>query len=338
MASTPRLRLRGRFLPRGPDSVQFGIDAGVVLRGLSSGERAVLHALALPRTHRQLYAVGARHGLAGARVDRLVAVLHDHGLLGPVAVDRLALAGLPVGLADTLVHDARLAADSATTVAERTPADLARRVLRRHTRRVLIDGSGDLATHVAGALRRAGVGEVRLGAVAADDLDLSLRSPGPVATDDVPALVVLVAADALDIGRAGPWWLRGIPHLPVVSAGARVTVGPLVGPWRDGACLHCLDLHRADADPAWPTVLAAATAGRARGAGARTDATLSTTVAGVVAMLACGVLDGRPIPAGVALEVSLPFPRLDHRRWERHPRCGEHGEYGTAPGRVTMAG
>ncbi|MEI2733304.1 MAG: hypothetical protein V9G08_15160 [Dermatophilaceae bacterium] len=338
MASASRLRLRRRLLPRGPDSVQFGIDAGVVLGGLSPGEQDVLNALTLPRTYPQLYAVAARHGIPGRRVDRLVAVLLDHDLLGPVPVDRLALAGVPIGLADTLVHDARLAADSASTLADRAGADLAQRVLRRHTRRILVDGTGGLATDVADGLRRAGVGDVRLGTMAADDLDLSLRSRDPVVADDPPALVVLVAADALEADRADPWWRRGIPHLPVVSEGARVSVGPLVGPWRDGACLRCLDLHRADVDPAWPSVLASAAAGRAPGGRARTDTTLSTTVAGVVAMLACGVLDGRPVPAGVALEVSLPFPRLDHRRWERHPRCGEHGWYGTALGRVTMAG
>jgi hypothetical protein len=32
---------------------------------------------------------------------------------------------------------------------------------------------------------------------------------------------------------------------------------------------------------------------------------------------------GRP-GAGVSVEVSGPWPRLDHRRWTRHPACPAH--------------
>jgi hypothetical protein len=51
---------------------------------------------------------------------------------------------------------------------------------------------------------------------------------------------------------------------------------------------------------------------------------LGQLVSGVVALYAVGVLTGERPPAGVSAEVSLPWPRMDHRRWPRHPRCARH--------------
>jgi hypothetical protein len=33
-------------------------------------------------------------------------------------------------------------------------------------------------------------------------------------------------------------------------------------------------------------------------------------------------LDGQEVPRGVSLEVSLPWPRVEQRRWTDHPLCG----------------
>ena len=46
-----------------------------------------------------------------------------------------------------------------------------------------------------------------------------------------------------------------IPHLAASADEAIGVVGPLVIPGRT-ACLRCLDLTRADRDPAWPLILA----------------------------------------------------------------------------------
>jgi len=43
-----------------------------------------------------------------------------------------------------------------------------------------------------------------------------------------------------------------------------------------------------------------------------------------VTLLAMGLLEGHPSPPGVSVEVSLPWPRMDHRRWPPHPLCSEH--------------
>lgn len=342
MSRIDRLRLRHRVLRRAPGSVQVGLDpaAAAVLESLLPGDVAVLTALGRPRTLPELYAVAARHAVPARRVDRLVGLLRAQGLLAGAAVDRVALTAVSVGGPPALLRDARVAADT-----PQAPPGLVERVLRRPARCVAVDGRGELAALVAEALRRAGIGQVLLGMMVADDLDLSLRAAepawgGPRSASAVtpPAMVVLVGADAVDPRRAAPWWRRGIPHLPVVAEGARVTVGPLGGLWREGACLRCVDLYRSGADPGWPAVLAELTADPFGAPAPGTDTTLAVTAAGVVAMVTCGVLDGRAVPAGVALEVSVPYPRIDYRRWARHPACPEHTVHEDAWQRVTMAG
>ena len=102
-------------------------------------------------------------------------------------------------------------------------------------------------------------------------------------------------------------------------------------------CLWCLDLHRSDRDEAWPTVMAqvarlvpTTTAGCRAGPDAGEvlahpgEPGLAQLVAGTVAALVARSVAGERPPPGVAVEVSLPWPRLDHRRWRPHPRCHRH--------------
>jgi hypothetical protein len=51
---------------------------------------------------------------------------------------------------------------------------------------------------------------------------------------------------------------------------------------------------------------------------------LSHLVVGAVTLLVTGVLEGQQPPPGVSVEVSLPWPRMDHRRWPTHPLCPAH--------------
>src|SRR5262249_62048557 len=53
-----------------------------------------------------------------------------------------------------------------------------------------------------------------------------------------------------------------VPHLAAAASEAIGVVGPLVLPG-DTACLRCLDLTRAERDPAWPLILAQLTRGGA---------------------------------------------------------------------------
>ena len=34
------------------------------------------------------------------------------------------------------------------------------------------------------------------------------------------------------------------------------------------------------------------------------------------------------LPVGVSVEVSTPWPRVDYRRWQRHPLCPSHPGHG----------
>lgn len=124
--------------------------------------------------------------------------------------------------------------------------------------------------------------------------------------------------------------------LPVALERRRVLVGPLVlDP--AGPCLHCLDLVRTDLDGGWPALLAQADDGLdgprvgsvvASGSGpsADTDQTLTALAAAAVTLLVRAHLEGRPPPTGVSVEATLPWPRLDHRRWPRHPDCAHHAD------------
>lgn len=183
---------------------------------------------------------------------------------------------------------------------------------------VLLEGRGALLEELCHVLRRGG-------------LDALVREPhspdcAPRAEQTVvPPLVVVLGAMALDPRSGDPWLRNGIAHLPVVVEGQRATVGPLVEPTLSGPCLWCLDLHRTDRDASWPVVLAQVCGAPSdvvhRDAIPETDPALVQLVAGCIALFARRLPGSGLPPSGVAVELSLPWPRIDHRRWTMHPRC-----------------
>ena len=101
-------------------------------------------------------------------------------------------------------------------------------------RRVLVTGTGPIATTLAGLLR-----------------ERDMLAP----SDDVqPDLAVLVAEWVIGPDDAAHWLRRDVPHLPIVGSDRTITVGPFVEPGR-GPCIYCLQLTRRDADPAWPAIV-----------------------------------------------------------------------------------
>lgn len=189
------------------------------------------------------------------------------------------------------------------------------------TAHVVVDGAGAIADECAQLLRRCGVARVTHGRTAVDVL---LAAP----EHDRPDAVVLVGQDALDPRRGDPWLRLRVPHLPVVATGPRAQVGPMVDVGATSPCLWCLDLHRADRDDDWPTLLAQLCGPHvpvlAAPAPRQEPPQLAHLAAGVVAVLTLGVLGGGPVPLGVSVEVCLTWPRMDHRRWVLHPRCHRH--------------
>lgn len=177
---------------------------------------------------------------------------------------------------------------------------------------VLVLGEGPLPEEISRALTPI-VGRVvtEPEALLAPEGDPASRSPD---------LVVLPAVDAVAALSGRPWHGREVPQLPIVVSAGRLAVGPLVRP-DAGPCLACLDLHRGARDPAWAPWLAS----RALRDDVERDldATpeLRVTAAALTALIARGLLEGRPLPVGVSLSLERPEPRLRHHLWTRHPAC-----------------
>ncbi len=319
MASRPRLKPYFRPLRRGPDSVQLGVSAeagGVILSGITAGEVALLERLDGTCTEHQLKHTIAGHcGVDPARVEELLAVLRSHRLLATDVLDRADLGRIGTTMRDGLSHDADVLA-----LVQHRPHDAVARVADRRRRRVVVSGSGRLPWSIGSLLRSSGVGQVHLGRWAVEAADQEMRDRVTLAPPD---LVVLVAEGAVDPRQGEPWRRRSVPQLPVVSDGGRIVVGPLVGHAPELPCLRCLEMTRADRDAAWPAVMAQLTTG-ARDVEIPSESTIVAVAAGVVAMMTHAFFGESRVPAGVSVEVALPWPRLDQRRWQRHPGCPMH--------------
>jgi hypothetical protein len=137
--------------------------------------------------------------------------------------------------------------------------------------------------------------------------------------------VVLAPEGPLDLDDRDVLLRAGVPHLLATVRETTGVVGPLVLPGRS-ACLGCLDLARADRDPAWPRVAAQVVTDPA-GPGASTvracDTVLATAVAVHAVLHGLAFLDGDlPVSVDGTLEITLPEGRVRRRSWTRHPGCG----------------
>jgi len=103
----------------------------------------------------------------------------------------------------------------------------------RDQRRVGVAGEGPLAEAVAERL-------------AAHGFPLDATSP-----DVVVVAPATVEADRVEAARL---CRQGIPHLVARYGHGQATLGPFVLPGAT-SCLHCLDLGRREADPAWPLIV-----------------------------------------------------------------------------------
>lgn len=336
-----RLALKPGLLAvwRDDDTLQIGIDPrrAVAVGGIGRAA-ALIGLLDGSRDHQAIITAARAHGITAEVADRLITLLAAAGLLDdfPASVLRT----VPDGLRS------RLAPELATTSLAHGDGDGGARALaRRSGSYVRIHGAGKIGSAIATLLAAAGIGHVSCrdaGAVSAADLSpgglceadigeprpagaaRAIRRAAPEArTDDDtrrPDLAVLT-------GRHGPELAArlladGVPHLTAAAGEAIGIVGPLVIPGRS-ACLHCLDLARAERDPAWPMV-AAQLIGRQAGTPA-CDCVLATSVAAQASAQVLAFVDRGGRADAVmngTLELVLPGWQWRRRTWAPQAICG----------------
>ena len=339
---------------RDRDTLQFGVDPrrAVALRGLGPAA-AVISLLDGSRDRDQLVATAQAYGIPAPAVSRVLALLAEAGVLDDFPF------GLHASLPDRV--RARLMPELATAALAYAGGDGGARVLaRRRAAFVRVHGAGRTGTGLATLLAASGVGHVAcadpepaepadlapaglieadLGQPRQDGAARAVARAAPdVRTRDdgaIPDLVVLTRPALPDLTDA---LMRDrVAHLAVWAGEAIGVIGPLVKPGRS-ACLRCIDLRKADADPQWPKIAAQATFARAQ------PQACDTVLAAMAAALACGqalaLIDGGgspgpgsgsgsrpgsgspgPVTVNGTLEVVLPDWQWRRRTWPAHPAC-----------------
>lgn len=332
----PRVKAHLRPLRRGADSVQFGVDpnvGAVVLTGLSRAEIDLIGRLDGSVTTARLTDLARSRGVSRERWLDLLAELGRRGLLAAPGTPDLASAGPPAWWPGP-AEDAELLADVYGSL------DANRFVAHRGRHVVGVAGRGTIPTAIVAALRHDGVGTVHDGyavdALSQPGADVDSGSPGPAR----PGLVVLPSTGTHGTADARFWQEAGVPTLPVVIDGVRARVGPLLG-GPGMPCPTCVELRRSDRDPAWPTLLAQLEPARTLvPPTVEAESTIGRLAVAMSVAVVHAVLDGRPPPLGVSIEVALPLPRTVVRHWPVHPRCPRHGRPGgnSAPGAPGVPG
>jgi bacteriocin biosynthesis cyclodehydratase domain-containing protein len=320
-----RPALKPGLLPvwRDRDTLQIGIDPrrAVALTGMA-GIAWFIGLLDGSRDREQVIRAGTEGGIPQQTAERLLALLAAAG----------AIDDFPAGTLRVLPQPLRsqLAAELATVSLARRDGDGGARTLARRTAaQVSIHGGGRAGTVIASLLTTSGIGQVTLADQAspsppsrdAAPPDTAPHHTAPPAGPSAPLADLAILTD-----RPSPdlhdWLMREhIPHLAVSASEAIGVVGPLVIPGTT-ACLRCLDLARADRDPAWPLILAQLSGRQPDPASC--DAPLAAAVAAQAALQALTLIDRAGSADAVTngtLELVLPGWQWRRRTWPPHPRC-----------------
>ena len=322
---------------RNRDTVQIGIDPrrAIALTGMR-GAAVLLGLLDGSRDLAQILAAAGDFGISAEAADRVITLLAAGGALHDFPVT--AYRAMPHGLRS------RLAPELATAALAHGDADGGVRILaRRQGACVRVEGMSQVGLCIASFLTASGIGmvvstgrpaglEAGSGAPPAADPPAPARvsppagpsapagEPAPSVAGRHPDLVIL--ADIYRRELPDQLKLQGVPHLAAAASEAIGVVGPLVLPGST-ACLRCLDLTRAERDPAWPLILAQLTGGGADPPAC--DTVLAAAVATQAAAQALAYVD-RPASASAVingtLELVLPDWQWRRRTWAQHDRCG----------------
>ena len=359
----PIVKTALRRLWRDHTTLQFGVrpERALLLRGVGERAARLIAAVDGTRDRQALRVTAAELGLDPGFADRLLALLIEARVVDDAATNPAALAALPVAERDRLAPDLA----SISLLSSGTDGGLATLELRRRSK-VAVNGAGRVGAPVAALLAAAGVGHVVLdddgscaacdcapGGVSIGQIGASRSAAGaavirrasestrlrPFEARERPDLVVLAPREGVAGPQIGDQLLRDdTPHLLVGVRETTAVIGPLVVPGAS-ACLRCLDLRRADRDPAWPVIAAQLAAAPPRTPAAACDIALASLAASLATLQALAWIDAggvadaphsdrspTPAPATVdgTLEVTLPDWRIRRRSWSRHPSCGCH--------------
>ncbi len=292
-----RPALRAGLLPlwRDDDTVQIGVDPrrAVAITGMSHATD-VIGLLDGSRDRAEVVAEAGRRGVPAEVAERVLTVLAAAGVLidYPAHLLRSVPADLRRRLRPVL---------AAASLGSQDGDGGARLLARRSAMTVAVSGAGLVADSLADLLTRSG---------------LAARRGQPAAGGEVDLLVLVghqspsQTADLLRFAR---------PHLAVTASEGIGVIGPLVRPGST-ACLRCLDLTRAERDPAWPLVLAQLSCRSADPPAC--DPVLAAAVAAQAAATVVAVADGGAQAAvNGTLELLAPGWQWRRRSWRPHPAC-----------------
>lgn len=324
----PTLLPSVRRLWRGSNQLQLGTDPGraVMLDLTDPASARVLDLLDGTRTEQALLRETARLAISADDVHMILDHLRQAGYV--VDLRDLRPAGSrSLGLPSRRRLEreaAALAFDREPPARVRTPAV---RLRRRRSAHVLISGTRHLVVPIATTLAAAGIGHLDpvaiIGGEADSEPDLTEAVRRSAPEVDLAPMGRGRAGFAVLVGAAAPASLtalsyRRMAHLAVTIREGAVIVGPLVRPGRT-PCLNCLDLHRADRDPAWRLVAAQLLDSPGD------EPVASTTALAGAAFAAQEVLThidgGVPRTLGATVEITGPADTI-RRRWTHHPACG----------------
>jgi hypothetical protein len=316
---------------RNRDTVQIGVDPRRAIALTGMREAAVLLSLLDgSRDLAQVLAAAGEFGISAEVADRIITLLAAGGALHDFPGS--AFRAMPHGLRT------RLAPELATAALAHGDGDGGARILaRRQGACVRVEGLSRIGLCVASMLAASGIGMVistgRPPGAGPGPAAPPLIGPSPPAgslpptarsvpakTSHRPDLVILADTYRRELPEA----LKrdNVPHLAAAASEAIGVVGPLVLPG-DTACLRCLDLTRAERDPAWPLILAQLTCGGAEPPAC--DTVLAAAVAAQAAAQTLAFVDRLASASAVTngtLELVLPDWQWRRRTWEPHDRCG----------------
>jgi hypothetical protein len=336
----PALKVGLRPLWRDKDTLQLGTDPrrARALTGLGKAA-GVISLLDGSRDTVEVARTAEQCGIPKQDVDRIIGLLATAGILDDFPSEVRAF--LPDYLRGRIGPEMACAA-LAHCLADGGAAVLARR--RAAFARVY--GAGRLGSCVATFLAASGVAWVSCldnGTAEAADVTpagLGIEDVGANRTDGVARAVHRIAPEvrtandarrlpdlAVITGWPDPVLVAAlmrdrVPHLVVRAEEAIGVVGPLVLPGR-AACVRCVDLSKTNRDPAWPRILAQASAAEPPAATQACDTVLAAATAALATAQALTLIDrtGAPAAANGTLELVLPEWQWQRRGWPPHPAC-----------------